>query len=135
MARDTVVNNGIFDIPFLLKNTAVCMALSVGLIFLASCGAVFLSLSDIAVAMIVGAISDICVGICGFKAARHFSRQGLLSGILTGIFYILAVYLIGSIVFGNFGISSSALLSAIIRIICGAIGGIIGVNSRRKKHR
>lgn len=135
MTRDTVTNNGIFDIPFLLKNTAICIALSVGLIFLASCGAVFLSLPDIAVAMVVGAVSDICVGICGFKAARHFSKQGLLSGALTGIFYVLAVYLIGGIAFGNFGISSSALLSAVIRIICGAIGGIIGVNSRRKKHR
>ncbi len=135
MARDSVASGGIFDIPFLLKNTAVCIALSVGLIFLASCAAVFFSLPDIAVAMVVGAISDICVGICGFKAARHFLKQGLLSGALTGIFYVLAVYLIGGIAFGNFGFSSSALLSAVIRVICGAIGGIVGVNSRRKKYR
>ncbi len=132
MTRETA---GGFDIAFAAVNVALCYALTIALIFLASAVAVFCTLPEAAVSLIVSLITYVCIGICGFRAARHSGANGLLSGTVAGLIYVAVLYLVSSIAFGGLNLTLSAGLTALVCILCGAIGGIIGINTRHKKRR
>lgn len=135
MAKDIINNNGIFDIGFTAKNTAFGFALTIAALFIASWIAVITTLSDAMVSLIVGFITNLCIAFCGFRAARHSGVHGLLSGAISGLVYVILLYFAGSIAFGELGFSYSAALSVIICVLSGAIGGIIGINTRHKRRR
>lgn len=135
MAKDTVQKGSFFDIVFTLKNTAIGFALTVVLLFLLSIPATFAYLPEAVIEFIVAAITYLSVGFCGFRAARHLGRGGLVSGALSGLIYVALLTLIGIFVFGATGFSISSLLTIIFCIVSGAIGGIIGINVRIKRRR
>lgn len=126
---------GNLKLAFTARNIALCYALTVALIFLASVAAVLCTLPEAATRLIVGLITYICVVICGFRAARHSGANGLISGALAGFVYILFLYLAGCIVFGEVSFSTSAAANAVTCILCGAVGGVIGINTRHRKRR
>lgn len=131
-----ISNSGkLFDPAFSAKNTVICFALTIALLFVASWIGVITSMHEAVLDLVVGAITYISVGICGFRAARHTGNRGLLSGAIAGLIYALLLYLVGSIAFGDFSFSSSSALAACISVLCGAFGGLVGINIRHKKRR
>lgn len=68
----------------------------------------------------------------GLIAARIAREKGLLIGALTGLllFVILAI---AGFIFVRDAHGSSAILKAAIFLACGAVGGIVGVNLRRRR--
>ncbi len=129
-------NSGkVFDIAYSAKNTAICFALTIVLLFLASWIGVLTTMHEAVFNLIVSAITYISIGICGFRAARHTGNRGLLSGAIAGTIYVLLLILVGFIAFGEFGFDFSSALTACMCVLCGAIGGIVGINMRRKKRR
>ena len=52
----------------------------------------------------------------------------IIKGIAVGLIYILLIYLTSSIAGGNFALTIGSMIMILIGILCGAIGGIIGVN-------
>ena len=135
MTKGTFVQSGSLDIIYLLKNTAVGFVLTIVLLFLVSVLGVFASLPEAVTKLLVSAVAYTSIGICGCRAARHVHSGGLISGAISGLIYIIVLYLIGSIVNGSFSLSSTSLITALISILSGAVGGIIGVNIRYKKRR
>lgn len=134
MTRDNL-NGGLFDIAFIIKNTAVGFVLTMALLFIASVLSVVAVLPEAIVSLLVAAVTYISIGVCGFRAARHSGRSGLFSGAISGLIYVIVLYLIGGIALGEFGISYSSALTMLICILCGATGGIIGINTRSKRRR
>jgi putative membrane protein (TIGR04086 family) len=63
---------------------------------------------------------------------RTIRSNGWLSGIITGLLYVGIVYLIGYLIFERFSINTLNALPFIIAIIIGALGGVIGINMKRK---
>ena len=132
MTRDTV---GGFDLAFTAGNVALCYALTIALIFIASVAAVFCTLPEAAVSLIVSLITYICIGICGLRAARHSGANGLLSGALSGLIYVVLLYIAGCLAFGELNLTLSTAINVFTCILCGAVGGVIGINTRHKKRR
>ncbi len=132
MTRDT---SGGFDVAFAAVNVLLCYALTVALIFAASAAAVVFALPEAAVSLIVSMITYICIGICGFRAARHNGANGLVTGALSGFIYVLLLYLAGSLAFGELSFTLSTGLNALVCVLCGAVGGVAGINLRRRKRR
>ncbi len=71
----------------------------------------------------------------GFLAARQKDSRGFLMGGLTGLLYALVAYCIAALCFGSMSPGSGFLRLAAISTASGAIGGIFGVNTRRKKRK
>ena len=134
MAKDNI-DGGFFDVGFTIKNTAVGFVLTISLLFISSVISVFAVLPEAIVSLLVAAVTYISIGVCGFRAARHLGRSGLLSGALSGLIYVIVLYLIGGIAFGDFGISYSSAITMLICVLCGAIGGVIGINTRSRRRR
>lgn len=70
----------------------------------------------------------------GFLTAKKLGTRGLASGALTGLIFFVALYIIGAVMhmLGNGGL---AFIKLFLSLLCGAVGGIIGVNNSHKRIR
>lgn len=76
----------------------------------------------------------LCVGayVGGFVSAKKRRKNGLFMGVLCGLFMFLIILIVGSFFLKTvFGLSPT--LKFIMTLICGGIGGIVGVNSKHSR--
>ena len=55
-------------------------------------------------------------------------KNGITNGMLIGLIYIGFIYIVSSIIEGNFALNLKSMIMIVCAIIAGAVGGIIGVN-------
>lgn len=125
--------NKIFDIIHMGKCLGFAYILSVVLLFLLSLGATIWDMSSGMVDIFITAITGISVLFCGLMAAKGVGRGGLLNGIVAGVLYTALLYAIGGIITGSLGFNVATVTALLIGIICGGIGGVIGVNMKKKR--
>ena len=80
---------------------------------------------------VIIAVTAISILIGSIISVSKISKKGLLNGALVGFIYIAIIYLLSSMVNGNFSFDSNSLIIIISAIIAGMFGGIIGVNLKR----
>lgn len=68
----------------------------------------------------------------GIKSAASAGRKGWLMGALTGIMYVLIMIITGLCVLSDFSIGTKTLVCLVLGVASGAIGGMAGINLRRK---
>ena len=56
--------------------------------------------------------------------------KGLIIGGSIGIIYFLLIYMVSSIILNNFELNMYSIIMFLAAFVCGAIGGIVGVNIR-----
>lgn len=76
----------------------------------------------------------ISVLISSLAGGLSLRKQGLLLGSSVGALYALSLYVTGFLSFGFPGFSKGLLGTLALCILSGSLGGIIGVNIKRKKH-
>ena len=86
------------------------------------------SVDDSIMGNVIIGISAFSISVGAFLTSRKFQMKGILSGSLQGIFYMVVLYLISSLVNQNFSVGVQGLIMIIVGIISGAVGGIIGAN-------
>lgn len=64
-------------------------------------------------------------------AARAFGAKGMLVGAVSGLLLFLILYVVGAAMH-RIDTGTLALVKLILSILCGCIGGIAGVNTRRR---
>lgn len=76
----------------------------------------------------------LCVGAYtgGFVSGKHRRKNGLLMGILCGVFIFLTIVIL-SAVFSKTVESFSVPVKLILTLICAGIGGVVGVNSKNAR--
>lgn len=120
---------------FMLKTVFFAYCISVLLLFLTALFATFNPLSDSIIAIAVNTITAIGVSFCGFMSGRHFGSKGLIFGALCGILYAVLLWLLGALVSPNPSFGASAFTALAIGTVCGAVGGIIGINTKKQRRR
>lgn len=123
------------DAAYAVKSVLFSLLGTVILLFVCAAAATYLTASESAVSLTVAAVTAVCIMWGGFRYARHLGRQGLISGALSGLLYVILLYIIGVLVFCKFSFGVSTVLTMIVGVGCGAIGGIIGVNTGTKRRR
>lgn len=86
------------------------------------------------IAVIPAAIFIVCTGafVGGYFSARIKKSMGMAVGALSGLLMFVVLLLIGLLFSGDsFGLIS--LLRMILMIVSGAIGGVLGVNKRKRR--
>ena len=76
-------------------------------------------------------ITVISVFLSGFFAAKNIYSRGWLCGAVSGLVYIVTLFLLGSLVFRSFCLRTDFFVMLIICVLSGAAGGIIVVNVKR----
>lgn len=90
----------------------------------------YTSVSESTIPTIVIIITAISILIGSTISTSNIKKNGIVNGILVGIIYIAIIYLISSIVTGNFLLNTNSIIMVIASTLTGALGGIIGVNKR-----
>ncbi len=90
-------------------------------------------LSDELAGNLVTACSLSSVFLSSVFSGRKLKSRGLILGTLLGTFYSLSLYITGILAFGFSGFSKGLLSTLALSVLCGAIGGITGVNIRSRK--
>lgn len=102
--------------------TLICLTIFSGLL-------TYTNLSENLIQPVVISVTGISIFIGSFFATRKVGKNGIIKGISVGLIYILLIYIISSVVNGgNFALTIGSIIMILIGILCGAIGGIIGVN-------
>ncbi|MBR5152592.1 MAG: TIGR04086 family membrane protein [Clostridia bacterium] len=135
MGKEMSATANLFEGFYILKNVLVSFLATAILLFLGAIAVTYLSVSEATIDVVVLSLTAICVGWGGFRASRHMGRQGLLSGVISGLVYMTFLYVIGAIIFGEFALSPDILRSVLIGAGCGGIGGVIGVNTKKRRRK
>lgn len=81
------------------------------------------------------AVSVISILTGSFIAARRIGERGWLYGAVCGLVYYLIVYICALSAMMEFNFSTKTLIMFAVGVLCGMIGGMIGVNSGGGKRR
>lgn len=129
------VSEGTGRLFYVFKTVVFCFVLTFVLILLCAVVAVYVAASDSVIALMTAFSSCVSVTVGGFSVSKHTGSRGLLYGSLLGAVYVVLLYLTGCIAFGRLSFGIAGILSGVIGIGCGALGGVMGVNSKsvRKK--
>ena len=81
-------------------------------------------------------LSGVCIGVgtlvAGFVASKKIRTGGIINGLICAVAIYLLIFLLSLVINGG-PITLATLYHCLIAILCGAIGGVLGVNSSRKR--
>lgn len=86
--------------------------------------------------LIEGMVIAICaIGafLAGYVAVRIYKSKGMLYGMAAGLLLFLIILLCSSIILKGGTITMMAFIKGILMVLLGAIGGIFGVNKRKRR--
>lgn len=113
----------------ILKGVGISVAFTLICLFIFSCLLVFTNISENLMQPVVIVITGISILIGSSIGNRKSTKNGIINGAAVGVIYILAIYLISSIISGgNFALNMQSVIMIAVGIIGGMIGGVIGVN-------
>lgn len=113
----------------IFRGVGIALIFTISALSIFACLLVFTNLSENLMQPVVIVVTGISILMGSCIANRKMSRNGIVNGILIGVIYILAIYIISSIVNdGNFSLNLGSIIMIATGVIGGAIGGIIGVN-------
>lgn len=76
-------------------------------------------------------ITGISILVGSIISVLKIKKNGILNGAIVGLIYIITIYILSSIVNGEFTVNLNSLILIIVTIISGMVGGIIGVNIKK----
>jgi len=131
--KATVVNiNAVpkLNLKNLLKSLCVALIISIILIAILSLLLVFTPLPESTTGFAIILVIILSNLLAGINLSKKMRANGMVAGSVSGIFYAVALYLIGAIFYNKVDINLGTLGMLLLSLISGAIGGIIGVNSK-----
>ena len=113
----------------ILKGVGISFGLTLICLTIFSALLTYTNLSESLIQPVVIAVTGISILAGSFFATKKVGKNGIIKGIGVGLIYIFLIYVISSVVNGgSFALTMGSVIMILIGILCGAIGGIIGVN-------
>ena len=112
----------------ILKGTAFAIMVTLVLLLIYSCLLSYTNINENTIPTVVIIVTAFSTLIGSFISSMNIKKNGLTNGTLVGLFYILTIYTLSSIMHRNFEITFLAIIMIVLSVLTGAIGGIFGVN-------
>ena len=90
----------------------------------------FTNIQENTISPVVIIITAVSLLIGSTIGNRKIQKNGLLNGAMVGLIYILFLYLISSILNGNFSLNLASIIMIIVSIFFGILGGVVAVNKK-----
>lgn len=88
----------------------------------------YTNVAETTMAPVVITISGISILIGSSISSLKIKKQGMLNGALVGLIYMLALYLLSSMLLTGFAINTKTIIMIAVGVFTGMVGGVIGVN-------
>ena len=114
------------------KGFVISLMLSIICILLYAILLVKSSIGENTIKPVIITITGISILIGSSISCLKIKKNGIINGIFIGGLYFIVLYILSSIAFCGFRFNLSSIIMIIIGMILGGVGGIIGVNIRKK---
>lgn len=101
----------------------------IGLIIFASL-LTYTSIAESTIPTVTIIITIISILIGSSMSMSKVRKNGIVNGVLIGLIYIGFIYILSSIIEGDFALNIKSIIMIIGSLFAGAVGGIIGVNRK-----
>ena len=119
-------------IATITKNIMISYGITLVLFFIFTFVITYTDISYTTVSAASIIITLLSILIAGILNGKKSSEKGWLTGCITGFLYMIILYIIGSIIYKNPGISSNGIMMIIAGTAAGTLGSIIGINNKKK---
>ena len=117
----------------ILKGSIISIIITLIMLFIFALLLAYTDMRETIITPVIICTSGISILVGSMISSKNIRKQGLINGGLVGLIYITIIYLLSSIVQGNFGLNASSIIMIATSILAGALGGIVGVNLRSRK--
>ncbi len=90
----------------------------------------YTNISENTITPVIIMITAISIFIGSTIGNAKIQKNGLANGACVGLIYILAIYLVSSILNGHFTLNIASIIMIVLSIVFGILGGIIAVNKK-----
>ena len=118
------------NIKRVLKGSAFSIVITLIGLLIYSIILSYTSVAESTIPTIIIIITGISILIGSTISTANIKKNGIVNGILVGLIYISLIYLLSSIITGNFLLNINSIIMIIVSVLTGAVGGIIGVNMK-----
>lgn len=118
------------NVFYILKGVLFSLICTFILLLIFSVILTYTNISEKVIEPVIIILTAISILIGSSIGNMKIKKNGIVNGALIGGIYLMAIYLISSIINTNFSLNTGSIIIIIAGMICGMIGGIIGVNKR-----
>lgn len=115
-------------IGIIIKGSAIAIIITIVGLLILSFVLAYTELKESFTMPLIWITMGISVLVGGIISSKKLKNNGLINGGVAGLIYILVIYILSSLVVGNFALNTYSFVAIVISIITGILGGIIGVN-------
>ena len=115
----------------IVKGYILALIISLISLFIYSVILVNTNIQESTIKPVVIIITAISILIGSSISSLKIKKNGIINGLCVGGIYLLSLYILSSIAITGFSLNLSSIITIIVGIILGGIGGIIGVNIGR----
>ena len=95
----------------------------------------YTNMSENVITPVIIIITAISIMIGSIFSSIKIRKQGIINGAIVGSIYMVTIYILSSILYQNFSMSTNTIIMIVAGILAGATGGIIGVNLKQHKRQ
>ncbi len=88
----------------------------------------YTNLSEKGLDVIVILTTILSVAIAGYDSTKNHTKNGLFFGVLAGFIYAIILVIISILINGTLSLTFDTIITILVSIASGGIGGIIGIN-------
>ena len=114
----------------IIKGTIISIICTLICLFIFSIILTYTNISESFITPVIIVITGISICIGSSIGNIKIKKNGMLNGALVGGIYISSIYLLSGIINQNFSLNMQSIIIIGVGMICGMLGGIIGVNKK-----
>lgn len=114
----------------IIKGVIISIVFTLIFLFVFSLILTYTSISESFITPVIIVVTAISIFIGSSIGNIKMNKNGLLNGALIGGIYLSSIYILSGIINQNFSLNSQSIIIIIAGMICGMLGGIIGVNKK-----
>lgn len=125
-----VKENNSNGIVIILKGSLISIIATIVLLMIFATVLTYSNINENSMPTVIIVVTALCILIGSQITTSKIKRNGIVNGALVGAIYILALYLISSIISKDFSLNIYSIIMMATSVLIGGIGGIIGVNKK-----
>ena len=118
------------DIKKIIKGSLVSLVITLISLIIFSILLTYTSISENVIPTVTIILTIVSILIGSSLCMSTVKKNGIIKGIIIGLIYIGLIYILSSMIEGNFALNTKSIIMIICALLSGAVGGIIGVNKK-----
>lgn len=114
----------------IIKGVFIAIFMTLILLFIFSLLLTYTNISENFITPVIIVTTAISIFIGSSIGCLKVQKNGLLNGAMIGGIYLISLYIISGIMSQNFSFNTQSIIMIGVGMVCGMIGGILGVNKK-----